>query len=114
MRAAAHEDINIITLLPAATRARIRGKRCEGQLACGFCDTGNIVVNVADMLQLATEYYYKSTTHRVMNPTMARDTNLVFQCRYFYMHARKYICRQHALLKSIWLSGCTKLEFTSR
>ena len=33
------------------------------------CDPGNIVVNVGDMLQMASRHYFRSTTHRVVNPS---------------------------------------------
>lgn len=68
VRAAAHEDINLITLLPAATAPGLEVKDVKGNWHAVPCDPGNIVVNVADMLQKATDHYYKSTTHRVVNP----------------------------------------------
>ncbi len=68
VRAAAHEDINLITLLPAATAPGLEVKDIQGNWLAVPCDPGNIIVNAGDMLQLATEGYYKSTTHRVINP----------------------------------------------
>lgn len=40
----------------------------EGQWQSVTCDRGDIVVNVGDMLQLASQGFYRSTTHRVVNP----------------------------------------------
>lgn len=68
VRAAEHEDINLLTLLPAATAPGLEVKDVKGNWHAVNCDPGNIVVNVADTLQMATGHYYRSTTHRVVNP----------------------------------------------
>jgi isopenicillin N synthase-like dioxygenase len=68
IRAAAHEDINLITLLPAATAPGLEVMGANGQWYKVPCDKGNLIVNVGDMLQMCTREYYKSTTHRVVNP----------------------------------------------
>ncbi len=68
IRAAAHEDINLITLLPAATAPGLQVLDVRGNWHDVPCDPGAIVVNSGDMLQMATQGYYRSTTHRVMNP----------------------------------------------
>lgn len=68
VRAAAHEDINLITLLPAATAPGLEVLDIHGHWHAVSCDPGNIVVNVGDMLQRCTENYFRSTTHRVVNP----------------------------------------------
>lgn len=87
VRAAAHEDINILTLLPAATQPGLEVKDVKGNWHAVSCDPGNIVVNVADMLQLATEHYFKSTTHRVMNPEGEGKRESRFSMPLF-LHAR--------------------------
>jgi len=69
VRAAAHEDINLITLLPAATEPGLQVKDNAGNWHAIACDPGNIVVNVGDMLQMASRHYFRSTTHRVVNPS---------------------------------------------
>ncbi len=69
VRAAEHEDINFITLLPAATAEGLQAKDKDGNWHNIPCDSENIIVNIADMLQLCSQHYYKSTTHRVINPT---------------------------------------------
>jgi isopenicillin N synthase-like dioxygenase len=68
IRAAAHEDINLITLLYSATAAGLEVKDTAGNWHAVPCDPGSIAINAGDMLQLASQGYYKSTTHRVMNP----------------------------------------------
>lgn len=69
VRAGEHEDINLITLLPAATESGLQVLTTEGDWYEVPTKTGTIVVNAGDMLQEATCGYYKSTTHRVINPT---------------------------------------------
>ena len=68
IRAAAHEDINLITLLCSATAAGLEVKDTSGKWHQVPCDPGSIAINAGDMLQLASKDFYKSTTHRVMNP----------------------------------------------
>lgn len=87
VRGAAHEDINLLTLLPAATAPGLEVKDVHGNWHAVSCDPGSIVVNVGDMLQMCTEYYFKSTTHRVVNPA---DENQ-YRSRYsmpLFLHAR--------------------------
>lgn len=69
VRAAAHEDIDLLTLLPAATTTGLQVKDVHGNWHDVASDPGTIVVNAGDMLQMCSNGYYKSTTHRVMNPT---------------------------------------------
>lgn len=73
LRAAPHEDINLITLLPAATAPGLEVLDTQGNWHEVNCNPGNMVVNVGDMLQMCTEFYYKSTTHRVVNPVSTHE-----------------------------------------
>ena len=68
VRASAHEDINLITLLPAASNPGLQVKTYEMGWYEVPVEPGTIVVNAGDMLQEATNGYYKSTTHQVVNP----------------------------------------------
>ena len=68
VRAAAHEDINLLTLLPAATAEGLQVKDAEGNWLTVPINPGWIIVNAGDMLQECTDFYYPSTTHRVINP----------------------------------------------
>lgn len=109
VRGAAHEDIDILTLLPAATAPGLEVKDVHGNWHAVPCDPGNIVVNVGDMLQECTQHYLKSTTHRVINPA---DENK-YCSRYsmpLFLHARpevrisdKYTAKEylHERLKEI-------------
>jgi isopenicillin N synthase-like dioxygenase len=69
VRSAAHEDINFITFLPAATQSGLQVKDRDGNWHAIETDANSIVVNIGDMLQLLTDGFYPSTTHRVVNPT---------------------------------------------
>lgn len=68
IRAAAHEDINLITLLPAANEPGLQVKSKDGTWIDVPCDFGNLIVNIGDMLQEASAHHFPSTTHRVINP----------------------------------------------
>jgi isopenicillin N synthase-like dioxygenase len=69
VRSAAHEDINLLTVLPAAKERGLQVMNAKGEWHDVPSDLGTLVVNVGDMLQEASGGYYKSTTHRVVNPT---------------------------------------------
>ena len=74
-RAAAHGDINLLTILPAATEPglQVLGKGPDEngnqQWFDVPCDFGLLIVNIGDMLEEASGHYYPSTIHRVLNPT---------------------------------------------
>lgn len=69
VRSAAHEDIDLLTLLVAGTSPGLQVKDMHGNWHNVTCDPGTIVVNAGDMLQMCSQGFYRSTTHRVMNPT---------------------------------------------
>ena len=69
VRAAAHGDINLLTLLPAATEPGLQVLGKEGAWHDVPCDFGLLIVNIGDMLEEASGGYYPSTVHRVLNPT---------------------------------------------
>lgn len=87
VRAAAHEDINLITLLPAATAPGLEVLDVNNNWHSVPCDPGNIVVNVGDMLQRCTQNYYRSTTHRVVNPDNTIENNSRYSMPLF-LHPR--------------------------
>ncbi|MCG9963535.1 isopenicillin N synthase family dioxygenase [Shewanella cutis] len=68
IRAAAHEDINLITVLPAANEPGLQVKAKDGSWLDVPSDFGNIIINIGDMLQEASDGYFPSTSHRVINP----------------------------------------------
>jgi isopenicillin N synthase-like dioxygenase len=68
VRAGAHEDINLITLLIGASADGLEVLTRNGEWYPVKADAEDIVVNVGDMLQRLTNNKLKSTTHRVVNP----------------------------------------------
>ena len=71
MRAEAHEDISLVTLLVGATASGLEVLTREERWLPIEAAPGTLVVNVGDMLQRLTNKVYPSTTHRVVNPTGA-------------------------------------------
>ncbi|MFT6418585.1 MAG: isopenicillin N synthase-like dioxygenase, partial [Cognaticolwellia sp.] len=69
IRAAAHEDINLLTILPAANEPGLQVQAQDGQWLDVPADFGHLIVNIGDMLQEASQGYFPSTSHRVINPT---------------------------------------------
>lgn len=68
IRAAAHEDINLLTILPAANEPGLQVQLPDGNWLDVPSDFGNLIINIGDMLQEASMGYFPSTTHRVINP----------------------------------------------
>ena len=68
LRAAAHGDINLLTLLPAATEPGLQVLGQDGGWHDVPCDFSFLIVNIGDMLAEASGHYYPSTVHRVLNP----------------------------------------------
>ena len=69
IRAAAHEDINLLTILPAANEPGLQVQQQNGEWMDVPSDFGNLIINIGDMLQEASGGYFPSTSHRVINPT---------------------------------------------
>ena len=75
-RAAAHEDINLITMLPAADEPGLELKsKSTGEWFPLEAPAGSIVVNIGDMLQELTDGLLPSTSHRVVNPKPKHSLN---------------------------------------
>lgn len=68
VRAAAHEDINLITLLCGATAAGLELLTREGEWLPIHALPGQIIIDSGDMLQQLSNGFFRSTTHRVINP----------------------------------------------
>ncbi|HZY38191.1 MAG TPA: 2-oxoglutarate and iron-dependent oxygenase domain-containing protein [Mucilaginibacter sp.] len=68
VRAGAHEDINLITLLIGASADGLELLTRENEWFPVKAYGEDLVVNVGDMLQRLTNNKLKSTTHRVVNP----------------------------------------------
>jgi isopenicillin N synthase-like dioxygenase len=72
VRAGAHEDINVITLLLGAEEAGLQARTRDGQWMDVQPPEGALVINIGDMLQRLTNHVLPSTTHRVINPSPER------------------------------------------
>lgn len=68
LRAAPHEDINLLTLLPAANGPGLELRLRDGAWISVPNKPGQLIVNIGDMLQEATGGFLPSTTHRVAIP----------------------------------------------
>ena len=68
VRAAAHEDINLLTVLPASDQPGLELLGSNGEWYPVPLDPGSLAINGGEMLDLATEGYYPATKHRVVNP----------------------------------------------
>jgi len=68
VRAGAHEDINLITLLIGASADGLELLTRENKWFPVKAYGEDLVVNVGDMLQRLTNNKLRSTTHRVVNP----------------------------------------------
>ena len=68
VRAGAHEDINLITLLVCSSAPGLELLRNDGQWLPLGTTEGTIAMNVGDMMQRLTNHELPSTTHRVVNP----------------------------------------------
>jgi len=68
IRAAAHEDINLITILVAASASGLQLKTREGNWLPVETARNNLIVDAGDMLARITNEVIPATTHRVVNP----------------------------------------------
>ena len=83
--AAAHEDINIITLLITASANGLQLLTRDGRWLAVNADPGEIVADSGDMLQRVTNGYLPATTHRVVNPDSSREERMSMP---FFVHPR--------------------------
>ena len=86
-RAAAHGDINLITLLMGAQGKGLQVLSNKGEWVDAIAEDDEIIVNIGDMLSRHTNNKLKSTIHRVVNP----PKDLWNSSRYsipFFLHPR--------------------------
>jgi isopenicillin N synthase-like dioxygenase len=87
VRAGAHGDINLITLLMGASAPGLQVQNRAGEWLDAIAQEDELVINVGDMLQRHTNNKLKSTIHRVVNP----PRELWHTSRYsipFFLHPR--------------------------
>lgn len=83
VRAAAHEDINLITILVSATSSGLQLKDRDGTWLPIESDPNSLIVDAGDMLARITNDVIPSTTHRVVNP---EGPNTARYSMPFFMH----------------------------
>ena len=87
IRAGAHEDINLITLLLGAEEAGLELLGKDGNWIELAPPPGALVINIGDMLQRLTNHVLPSTTHRVRNPAGERAAFSRYSMP-FFLHLR--------------------------
>lgn len=87
VRAAAHGDINLITLLMGASAEGLEVLRRDGKWIAITALPDQIIVNVGDMLDRLTNHKLKSTIHQVVNPPREKMNTSRFSIP-FFMHPR--------------------------
>jgi isopenicillin N synthase-like dioxygenase len=85
VRAAAHEDINFITLLVTSTSAGLELLTRDGRWLPVNAEPGEIIADVGDMMSRVTNGFLPSTTHRVVNPD---DSDVERYSLPFFVHPR--------------------------
>ena len=94
VRAGAHGDINLITLLMGASTGGLQVLRKDGQWIDAIPKEDELVINVGDMLERHTNNKLRSTIHRVVNPPREQWGNPRYSIP-FFMHPRgdmKLVC----------------------
>ncbi len=86
VRASAHGDINLITLLMGASAEGLEVKRRDGKWIAVTAIKDCLIVNVGDMLQRYTNGRLTSTVHRVVNPPLEKMKTSRYSVP-FFMHA---------------------------
>ena len=85
VRASAHGDINLITLLMGAHGKGLQVQHSNGEWIDAMAGKDELMINIGDMLSRHTNNLLKSTVHRVVN----HDRELLKKSRYsipFFMH----------------------------
>jgi len=85
IRAAAHDDINLITVLISGSEPGLQVLDGNNNWVDVRSDPGWLVINIGDMLKECSNGYFPSTTHRVINPV--RNNNSRFSIP-FFIHPR--------------------------
>lgn len=112
VRAAAHEDINLLTLLLGAEEAGLQVKHRTGVWLSIDAPVGAVVVNAGDMLDRLTGGVIPSTTHRVVNPSAARAPHSRYSMPYFLHPANDFVL--DALPTCLDMGGTAKDPITAR
>ena len=97
IRAAAHEDINLITLLPVASSPGLEiYSKYDNSWHEVSCKPKSIIVNIGDMMQEMTEHQYIATKHRVVNPKAEKKSSdrMSIPC-FIHAKANTYLSKKY-------------------
>lgn len=112
VRAAEHEDINLLTLLLGAEEAGLEVKHRTGVWMPINAPQGSLVVNAGDMLDRLTGGVIPSTTHRVVNPSVERAPHSRYSMPYFLHPANDFVLE--ALPSCLDMGGRAEEPITAR
>ncbi|AXT55036.1 isopenicillin N synthase family oxygenase [Aquimarina sp. AD1] len=101
VRAGAHGDINLITLLMGASTGGLQVQRKDGEWIDAIPQEDELVINVGDMLERHTNNKLRSTIHRVINPPKEQWGKPRYSIP-FFMHPRsdmKLNCLEECITK---------------
>ena len=87
VRAAAHGDINLITLLMGGSADGLQAQTLDGDWIPVSPATDEIVINIGDMLARLTNNRFRSTQHRVITPNEESWTTPRYSTP-FFLHPR--------------------------
>lgn len=90
VRAAAHGDINLITLLMGAQGKGLQVKNHNGEWVDAIAAEDELMINVGDMLSRLTNNKLKSTIHQVVNPPRESWGNSRYSIP-FFMHPKSEV-----------------------
>lgn len=117
VRAAAHEDINLLTLLPAATQPGLELLSKTGEWLPIIPPQGAIICDTGDMMSALTGGILPATTHRVVNPDGGADGGRLSLPFFMHPHPHAKLCPSSidlpvdALQRSVEGEGLTAHEF---
>ena len=83
VRAAQHEDINLITLLLGSEEEGLQVLARDGSWVPVTSIANTVVVNIGDMMQRLTNHVLPSTPHRVVNPPFAKSDEPRYSIPFF-------------------------------
>ncbi len=86
VRAAAHGDINLITLLMGGSAAGLQAQTLNGEWIDVSPQVDEIVINIGDMLERLTNGKLRSTKHRVVNPEDLEELKKPRYSTPFFLH----------------------------
>jgi isopenicillin N synthase-like dioxygenase len=110
-RAAQHEDINLITLLIGASAEGLQILDIDGKAWIPVPPNPHeLVINIGDMLARLTNGYYRSVTHRVVNPPVDKWDEPRLSNPYFTHPVSNLFASKEATFDLTPLPHCVELS----